>query len=131
VAGSSEARKKETGGDERRTDVRGKLDLRVAYGTAFDVTTTAYMQDIGHGGVFVRTESPLEVGAQLDLEFTLPEKFRVIKAQAKVAWSRKKEEGDLFPAGMGLEFTQIQPMDQKSLYEYVKKLVIEPPHGNQ
>jgi uncharacterized protein (TIGR02266 family) len=129
LAGLIKVMKKQDAGKERRGDIRAKLDLRVAYGTAFDVTTTAYMQDIGHGGVFVRTENPLEIGAHLDLEFTLPEKFRTIKAQATVAWSRKTEEGDLFPAGMGLEFTQIQPVDQKSLYDYVKKLVIESPDG--
>ena len=112
---------------ERRRDFRAKLDLRVDYGTAFDVHTTAYMQNVGHGGVFVRTPNPLEVGAKVELEFTLPETFRTIKAQAKVAWSRKEAESDLFPEGMGLTFIEIQPADQKALSEYVNKLAREYP----
>jgi hypothetical protein len=69
----------------------------------------------------------LETGALVDLEFTLPETFRTIRAQAKVAWSRKGDEGDIFPAGMGLMFTDIVAADQKALNDYVRKLASEQP----
>jgi len=118
----NKAKKSQDKDADRRDTFRAKLDLRVAYGTAFDLTTTAYMQNMGHGGVFVRTANPLEIGARVELEFTLPQNFKTIKAQAKVAWSRKEDEdADLFPAGMGLTFTQILPADQKSLTDYVQK----------
>src|SRR5580765_8474813 len=107
---------------ERRQDVRARIDLRVAYGTAFDVHTTAYMHDIGHGGVFIRTDNPLEIGAVVDLEFTLADLFKTIRAQAKVVWSRTEADGDMFPMGMGLTFLEIQPEDQKLLGDYVRKL---------
>ena len=107
---------------DKRENVRAKLNLRVAYGTSFDVHTTAYMQNIGHGGVFIRTENPLEIGARLELEFTLPDSFRTIKAQAQVAWARKDHDGDLFPAGMGLMFTDILPTDRDDLNSYVRQL---------
>ena len=76
---------------DKRRDVRAKLNLRVAYGTAFDVQTTAYMQNIGHGGVFIRTENPLEIGAVVDLEFSLlaitvvPERGEGTRAALEVA----------------------------------------------
>lgn len=107
---------------ENRTDVRARLNLRVAYGTAFDVQTTAYMVNVGHGGVFIRAENPLEVGALIDLEFTLPDSYRTIAAQARVVWSRKTDEGDLFPQGMGLSFTKISAADQRALNDTIRKL---------
>ena len=119
----SSAAKSTENGEKRSGGVRAKLDLRVDFGTAFDVHTTAYMHNIGTGGVYVKTHNPLEVGEKVELEFTLPENFRTIKAQARVAWSRQEDNDDPIPAGMGLAFTHIQPEDREALHDYVDQLV--------
>lgn len=75
--------------------------------------TVSRVQDLSLGGVFIATPSPLAVGANLKLLFSLAE--GEIHADAVV---RFHADGK----GMGVEFTHVPPSDRARLEKFVKRL---------
>jgi uncharacterized protein (TIGR02266 family) len=66
----------------------------------------AYTSNLSKGGLFIETETPLPVGAELVLRFTIPGAELPIEVGGVVAWLRPEMvEGK--PAGMGVEFEQL------------------------
>lgn len=96
--------------EKRRTD-RATLLLEVKYEGA-GVRAQTRISDISETGVFVDAMSPLPVGANLKLTFTLPS-GRIIEAEGRVAHSQPR-------IGMGIEFTSLKPADAKAISEIVQ-----------
>lgn len=68
--------------------------------------------DISEKGVFVVTTSPLSVGKDVHLKFSLPDVIELIEAKGRVVWVG--EGGPEKKMGMGIEIIQ---MDQKGRTE--------------
>jgi len=68
--------------------------------------------NISAGGMAIRTTSPLDVDAVVKVRFRMPKGTHDVDADARVAWSVQR-------VGMGLQFTRIEPADQKALDAYV------------
>src|SRR6185312_8715000 len=91
---------------ERRTDARGKAIARVTFTDArSDKPAEGQLRDIGRGGMFVATTSPVPLGKRLDFEVTLAT-GGTIAGMARVVWVRDAAAGDL-PAGMGIKFIDV------------------------
>lgn len=69
--------------------------------------------DISAGGLFVSTYRELAVGAQLALEFALPE--GVVRVQGTVRWRRDSSE---MTPGVGIAFEQLSPSDEKLIRRF-------------
>ncbi len=70
--------------------------------------------DLSMGGLFVKSEQPLQVGTTFDLELRL---IRLpFKTSATVAWIRPYETRPEKPAGMGLEFQELSSVQKRGLY---------------
>jgi uncharacterized protein (TIGR02266 family) len=96
----------------RRSSPRVVLGIPVSY--RFGNTIAAALTlNISHGGLAVRTTSPLVVGTVLKLRFRLPAGTRDIEAEATVAWVDRR-------TGMGLQFTKISGGDEKSIGDFVQ-----------
>ena len=70
------------------------------------------IEDLGKGGVSIRTMSPLQVGSSTRLRFRLPGAKREVEADARVTWSDRR-------IGMGLQFERVEPLDQEAIDEFV------------
>jgi type IV pilus assembly protein PilZ len=76
-----------------------------------------FCKDLGTGGIFIETSSPLDQGTSLDLTFTIPDSKETLSTKGKVIWVQKPVTGrkDLTP-GMGVQFVGFDG-SQRSLLE--------------
>ena len=80
----------------RRSSPRVVLGIPVQY--RFGNTIAAALAlNLSHGGIAIRTTSPLEAGAPIRVRFRMPGSKRDIDADGRVAWSDRR-------VGMGVQF---------------------------
>lgn len=96
----------------RRSSPRVVLGIPVSY--RFGNTIAAALTlNVGHGGLAVRTTSPLDGGSTMKVRFRVPDGKKEIEAHARVAWTDRR-------VGMGLQFTTITPDDLAAIDEFVQ-----------
>lgn len=96
----------------RRSSPRVVLGIPVAYRFG-NTIATALTLNISHGGVAVRTTSPLAQGELVRTRFRLPGGKKDIEAEARVAWTDRR-------VGMGLQFSTIDAASQAAIDEFVQ-----------
>ncbi|NOZ87860.1 MAG: TIGR02266 family protein [Deltaproteobacteria bacterium] len=95
---------------EKRRFPRRPLTLLIQYrGESLEALIAEYAEDVSLGGMFIRTDEPVPQGSIIFVQFTLPDGSSLFEGLAKVAWAR--EPGNNAPAGMGIEFLNL---DQES-----------------
>jgi uncharacterized protein (TIGR02266 family) len=95
----------------RRTSPRVVLGIPIAY--RFGNTIAAALTlNLSHGGIAIRTTSPLDQNARARLRFRLPGSKKDIDVEARVAWSDRR-------VGMGMQFEKVQPADQGAIDDFV------------
>ncbi len=99
----------------QRIPVQLLVDYRSDGNYLFD-----FCKDLGAGGVFIQTNSPLAHGSTVQLTFTLPDSKETLKASGKVIWVQNTVAGrkDLTP-GMGVQFADFSKQDRKKLEDFV------------
>jgi len=117
--------------DERRANERSKLALSLTLhgGHNFYVGVS---ENISEGGLFVVTFMKLEIGEQVELEFTLPTLDRSIRVVGEVRWCRTPDAnhaehnnyGDMqdeyHRVGYGVQFKGVHPADQEAINDFLK-----------
>lgn len=80
--------------------------------------------DISHGGIFLATDEPLEIGTLIDMSFQIPSSPRPVNAVGKVAWVEKAPDGVSVTgrAGVGVKFSKIDPADLQLIVDYVNRV---------
>ena len=95
----------------RRGSPRVVMGIPIAY--RFGNTIAAALSlNVSHGGIAIRTTSPLDSNAKVRVRFRLPGSKRDIDAEARIAWSDRR-------VGMGLQFERVEPADQTAINEFV------------
>jgi len=95
----------------RRSSPRLGLGIPVQY--RFGNTIAAALTlNLSHGGIGIRTTSPLDAGTRLRVRFKLPGATADVEAQGRVAWSHKR-------VGMGIQFETIDPESQTQIDNFV------------
>jgi two-component system, chemotaxis family, chemotaxis protein CheY len=95
----------------RRSSPRVVLGIPIAY--RFGNTIAAALTlNLSHGGIAIRTTSPLEQNTRARLRFRLPGSKKDIDAEARVAWSDRR-------VGMGLQFDKMSAEDQGAIDDFV------------
>jgi uncharacterized protein (TIGR02266 family) len=95
----------------RRSSPRVVLGIPVQY--RFNNTIAAALTlNLSHGGVAIRTTSPLESGAKVKLRFRLPGSRTDIDAEGRIAWTDRR-------VGMGVQFDRVEPAHQTLIDEFV------------
>lgn len=85
----------------------------------------AYTGNISNGGLSLKTDSPLNPGEKFMLNLQLPEGGTSLKINSVVKWARKKEEATPSrPAGMGIQFGDMDNKDRQKLILYLQKIGI-------
>lgn len=95
----------------RRTSSRVVIGIPVTYNSD-NAIETALALNLSKGGLGIRTMSPLDVNAETLVRFRLPNSEKEIEGTVRVAWKDPR-------VGMGLEFQQIEPIDQTSIDDFV------------
>lgn len=76
------------------------------------------LADLSHGGAFVRTATPLPVGAELGFTLRPPGNLFALELRGKVIWSRTQEE----PSGMGIAFLYRNAREEERLHKLLQRL---------
>lgn len=95
----------------RRTSPRVVLGIPVQY--RFGNTIAAALAlNLSHGGIAIRTTSPLEAGATIRVRFRMPGSKRDIDAEGRVVWSDRR-------VGMGVQFESVDGVSQALIDNFV------------
>jgi len=95
----------------RRGSPRVQLAIPIQY--RFGSTIAAALTlNLGRGGIAIRTTSPLDAGAQVNVRFRLPGTKLDTNADGRIAWSDRR-------VGMGVQFEQLDPASQTSIDNFV------------
>jgi uncharacterized protein (TIGR02266 family) len=74
----------------------------------------AYTANASNGGLFVKTEKPLQVGFQFILKLKLPGVPDPLQIKSEVRWTRSPEKAlPGQPPGMGIQFLEISENDTR------------------
>ena len=68
--------------------------------------------NLSHGGIAIRTTSPLDGGAKIKVRFRMPGSKNDIDAEGRVAWSDRR-------VGMGIQFEIVDPAHQAVIDHFV------------
>lgn len=90
--------------ESKRIALERKIVLRFA---DFEGFITEYAANLSMTGMFVRTDEPQPPGTPVRFEFRLKDGARLIRGNGWVVWSRADKKGPDQPAGMGIEFTEL------------------------
>ena len=95
----------------RRSSPRVVLGIPIQY--RFGNTIAAALTlNLNHGGIAIRTTSPLDAGAKIRVRFRMPGSKRDIDAEGRIAWSDRR-------IGMGIQFEQVDPAHQTIIDHFV------------
>jgi uncharacterized protein (TIGR02266 family) len=95
----------------RRSSLRVALGSPVQYQQGSTIAA-ALALNLGHGGMAIRTTSPLDLNARLKIRFKLPGAKGDIEAEGRVAWSDRR-------VGMGVQFEKVDAGSQLLVDNFV------------
>jgi uncharacterized protein (TIGR02266 family) len=95
----------------RRASPRVVLGIPIQY--RFGNTIAAALTlNLSHGGIAIRTTSPLDHASKVKVRFRMPGSKRDIDAEGRVAWSDRR-------VGMGIQFEKVEPANQAVIDTFV------------
>jgi uncharacterized protein (TIGR02266 family) len=100
----------------QRVTVNLLLNLTLPDRTAF---VANFARNISQTGLFIRTKNPPAVGTRIQFEYRLADDTRVLKGAGVVRWARDDEADSELPAGVGVEFIDLDPEAQRLVDEIV------------
>ena len=95
----------------RRASPRVVLGIPVQYRYG-NTIAAALTLNLSHGGIAIRTTSPLDSGSKLKVRFRMPVSKRDIDAEGHVAWSDRR-------VGMGVQFDKVDAANQAVIDTFV------------
>ena len=99
------------------------LALKVRYRAGGTVTGEGLTAEFGGGGFFLETGTPLPVGTELSVEFSLPDQpqHRIL-SKGRVVRVRQRPERQLFLPGMEIRFMDLAQTDQEQVSALIAAL---------
>ena len=92
--------------DERRKHTRFHKTFKITFPTP-KTLKKHYLSDISPGGLFIKTNNPLNQGETFKLKILLPDKGKELEIFCEVVWSHREEQmtpEKKYPPGMGVKF---------------------------
>ena len=107
--------------EEKRRFVRIEWPVVVQYKTLEEPLTQDQIvgKDISESGVCFIVYERLTKGTKLDIQIQTPFDSLPVFAKGKIAWIRKVGEEHARTFEVGVEFTEVDPRDQKRLKMYI------------
>jgi uncharacterized protein (TIGR02266 family) len=105
-----------------RSKARVPVSLPVTYRdehSFFKVVTG----DLSEGGLFIKSDTLLEVGEKLLVNLRLPERVDSVIIKCEVMWARESDSDSVNgPPGMGVKFVDMTEEDREALEKYLADL---------
>ena len=109
--------------NEARLLPRVSLTAKVRYVAPDGSQVESRATGVGGGGLFIESTSPMKVGTELTVSFSLPDcSSEWLEARGRVAWVCPKPDQYTFFPGMGVRFTAVSPAIRARLVEFVNSL---------
>jgi type IV pilus assembly protein PilZ len=106
--------------NDRRKSERVDLLVRVTY-QSVDELFSEFARNINEGGVFIETDTPMDVGSSVALQFKLPGSDELIEVEGLVVRMSRGGDADDAP-GMGIEFGELNAVARQQIDELVRHL---------
>ncbi len=104
-----------TGVHYLRKEPRSKKIFSLSF-LANDTELETYSHDASCGGLFIKTEKPLDRGREFELKLWIPNENKPLVVNCKVAWNRTRTNDPVVqPLGMGVTFIHISKEDYEKL----------------
>ncbi len=114
---------------EKRLSLRVPLSIIVTYWVRQQERKEVYEVEavnIGEGGIFIKTDIPMGIGTEIQLEFSLPPGgIKPLRISGQVVWSGEAEKGGKSVFGKGIRFTKCDEHCRKLLAEYIARYTKE------
>lgn len=82
-----------------------------------------HVSNISKGGLFIRSEQPLPLNAEVSLVLRLPATGTCIRATGRVVWNYDMLKGtSRIVPGSGIRFVDMSPQDLAALEAYLERL---------
>jgi uncharacterized protein (TIGR02266 family) len=95
--------------EDRRSAPRASLPgVRVTYESAGGEPREAEVTNLGTGGLFLRSDTPIAVGKRMSLDLHVAGESSPWTALGRIVWSRPADEGPGRPAGMGVKLIDVE-----------------------
>ena len=108
--------------ENKRKDDRVKKKYRVSY-QSLSSFVDCYLDNMGKGGLFIKTNGPLGRGTQFQLKVFLPDGKEELDVLCEVVWACTPEmaanEGNVDP-GMGVRFLNLSPAGKSRISKILK-----------
>ncbi len=105
-----------------RADTRHQKTLTLNYKDR-ESFVKSYTSNISGGGLFVKTEKPLNQDDKFLLKLQLPGLPEPLKINCEVAWARTKtKDPKTSPPGMGIKFLDMNRKDNEALKAYIEEI---------
>ena len=95
------------------------LKVRVTY-EHLDDFLDDYSANVSLGGMFVRSDDPLPVGARFRLRFDIPGRERPVQTTGEVRWIVEPGDAAGLAPGMGIRFEPLSQADQKDVARWLR-----------
>lgn len=113
---------------ERTTITNQRADKRYQVSIPVDCSTlhifiSNHVNNISRGGLFLPSDSPLPLNAEVSLVLRLPTAGTSIHATGRVVWSYDVRKGtSRIVPGSGIRFVEMGPADRATLEAYLERL---------
>jgi Tfp pilus assembly protein PilZ len=89
----------------------------------------AMLLDLSLRGVYVATDTLPEVGAELDVCFTVPGNVRELELNGTVAWVQREQTHPVhgLPRGYGIRFSKLRIEDVRSIARAIQEYCVSNP----
>jgi len=114
----------------KRASPRLGIQVPVEFANLKDFKTARSL-DVSARGMFLRTNQVYPVGDDVVLRFSLPGVARPFKAVGRVTWSSPTDTPQGLPAGMGVQFQDLDSQGQGVIEQYVVELLLDRILANQ
>ncbi|HYX32503.1 MAG: TIGR02266 family protein [Pseudobdellovibrionaceae bacterium] len=108
-----------------RVPVQLLVDYRANGHYLFD-----FCRDLGAGGVFIETKTPLSHGSVVDLTFTLPDSKETLEAKGRVIWVQTEVPDKNLTPGMGVQFESFTAEQRTLLQKFVDRYSNQNPNNS-
>ena len=106
----------------QREHDRYPVDLRVDCST-LDAFVSNRVTNLSRGGLFIKSDTPLPIAAEVDLTLTLPGTDRPLRARGRVIWNYDIAKGSCHVVrGMGIKLIDLGAKERRTLTEYLETL---------
>lgn len=88
---------------------------------SYEQFLTDYACDVSVGGMFLRTREPKPKGTMLYFQFTTRDDGALIEGLGRVVRVVEKDGGEEAPAGMGIEFVNVEEPSMTLIRDIVER----------